>query len=104
MKTKKPSRKRSKTDGLSKAELKIIAELLDMACSEFSNHGCNDHSIPASDENKDIMREIVMDSYDRRDVEEAIEEIDESKDELAVFDTVLLGYFSQRCKNLSEKK
>lgn len=100
----KSSRKRSKTDGLSKAELRLISDLLGMAYDEFANHGCNDHTIAATDENKDIMREIIANTYDKRDVEEAIEEIDESKDELAVFDTVLLSYFAQRCKNLAEKK
>lgn len=102
--SKPKARRRSKTDGLSKAELKLIAELLDMANNEFGNHGCNDYAIPATDENKDIMREIITDTYDKRDVEESLEEVDESKDELSVMDVVLFDYFAQRCKKLAEKK
>lgn len=102
--SKPKARKRSKTDGLSKAELKLMAELLDMASNEFSSHGCNDYTIPATDENKDLMREIISDSFDKRDAAEAIEELGESKDELACDDTTLLRYFARRCKNLAEKK
>ena len=105
MKTKKkPARKRSQTDGLSKAELKLITELLEMATDVFSNHGCNDYAIPATDENRDILREVFSLMYEEYDLEDSLAELEDSKDELSVPDCVLFEYFALRCGKLAEKK
>lgn len=107
MKTKKkPLRKRSQTDGLSKAELALMARLLEEAADEFGNHGCNDYTVEATDANKDIMKQVVSEAagLTEPDLRDSIEEIDESKDEIMTFDSLLYGYFADRCKKLAEKK
>ncbi len=38
-------------------EYKIVADLLNMASNEFSNHGCNDYEIPYTKETVDLIEQ-----------------------------------------------
>lgn len=35
------------------------ASMLDMAEDEFANHGCNDHELPATQENLEFVRDMI---------------------------------------------
>lgn len=96
--------KRNKTDGLSKAELALIARLLEEASSDLSSNGCNDYSIPATEENKKIMLEMFEANGDINERQDDVAEVLEAKDEIDTYDWWLAGYFADRCKKLSEKK
>lgn len=87
---------------LSKTELKFIADMLSFAASEFSNNGCNDYIMPATDENKKFMIDLANDMMGS-DAKEEIERIVEEKDEILAMDWMMMKYLSKRCKALSEK-
>jgi hypothetical protein len=38
------------------AERTVLAELLRLASDQFGNHGCNDHPLPDTPENREIVR------------------------------------------------
>lgn len=40
---------------MTKSENKVIAELLRLASNTFSNHGCNDFTLPDTEENRNII-------------------------------------------------
>ena len=42
--------------GMNKAQYELAATLLDKAADEFSNHGCNDYTLPNTPENVELMR------------------------------------------------
>jgi hypothetical protein len=42
---------------------KVLAELLDRAAQEFSNHGCNDLTLPNEDWAWEIVRMMEEDNY-----------------------------------------
>jgi hypothetical protein len=46
----------------SKTELDVMSKLLDLASGEFSNHGCNDFEIPATDENISLATQVEDES------------------------------------------
>jgi hypothetical protein len=41
---------------MTKNQLEITSELLNLAATEFSNHGCNDYDLPATPENIELVR------------------------------------------------
>jgi hypothetical protein len=91
-----------KNDKLSKAELTVMAQLLEEAAEQLG--GRDDCTLPASPENKRLLRNIVLTSYHEADREEALQEIEDAKDELICFDDLLYEYFAQRCQKLANKK
>ena len=74
------------------AAWKILAQLLDVASEEFSNHICNDLDLPNTPENC----AIVMESESRG-------EVVVSRDGKTVYanDAILLGYFARLAKEFS---
>lgn len=98
--------KRSKTDGLSKAELKLIAVLLEKASDEFSNHGCNDYKIPATDEHKQIMLDMFQANgdFEERKRDGEVDEVMNAKDEIVTYDWWVMSYLADRCRKLGDKK
>lgn len=94
-----------KNDKLSKAELELMAELLFDAAELYSRGGDeDDYTLPASSENKELLRRVITTMYREAEQEDALREIEEEKDELSVDDWLLLEYFAQRCKKLAAKK
>ena len=84
---------------LSNLELKLISELLEMASSEFSNHGCNDFVLDATDENKDLICKIIEENGDS-EWEEHAADVRSKKDKIYFYDWWLMSYFARKCKNL----
>lgn len=93
---------KKKHTGLTKAELALISQLLEMASDEFSNHGCNDFKLPATEENKALMSRMIETSFDECDQEEALQDIIDAKDEIFTVDSMLMGYFARRCAQLAK--
>jgi hypothetical protein len=87
---------------LTKAELALISQLLQEASDEFSNHGCNDFTLPATEENKAIVAEMYRSCLGKEDADEEMEELENEKDELFINDWMLMDYLANRCKQLSK--
>ena len=93
-----------KIKSLSKNELAFIADFLEWAGREASNNSCNDYVMPATEQNKEFMIEVISEMMgDSRDAREEIQTIEESKDEILACDWMVMKYLSKRCKNLSTK-
>ena len=92
-----------KNDKLSKAELELMAQLFEEA-TESADYGTIDYGLPASSENKELLRKVITTMCDEADQEEALLEIEEAKDELLTTDGLLLDYFAQRCQKLANKR
>ena len=86
---------------LSKDELHLIAQLLEMASEQFSNHGCNDFKLPATKENKAMLLEMVDHCYGEEDKKDALDRIAKSKKTIMTFDWMLMSYLAKRCRKLS---
>jgi hypothetical protein len=93
-----------KNDKLSKAELTVMAQLLETAANEFADHSDYNYALPASPENKDFFRRVIITMTDEADQEEALLLIEEEKDELLTTNGLLYDYFAQRCQKLASKK
>lgn len=73
-------------------ERKLIANLLNMAADEFSNHGCNDYPLANTQEN----RQIVSDAYRGDDDEWADEILTFKGEKLYTMDWLLMRHFAQK--------
>ena len=76
---------------MNKAEWKALADLLDMADEEFSNHGCNDYELDNTPDN----RKLVEDA-ERYLMEDDFDGISISDDGIKIYteDSILMGYFA----------
>jgi hypothetical protein len=90
------------TSTLSPAELNALAARLDSAAKEFSDHTCNDYPLPANAANKAIaiaaLKYIESTGDDEQDWEEFATDVEAAEDEIEFFDTWLMAYLAQRCK------
>jgi len=80
---------------LSNAEVKIIAELLKMASNEFCNHGCNDFVLEATEENKNLICQVIEDNGDSEWEEEA-EHVRAQTKRICFHDSWLMSYFARK--------
>lgn len=91
------------TKGLSTTELTMIAEFLEEAAEEFSEHSANDFLVPATAENKAIFV-AVLDHHDENEPDDEHEltgaEIMAAADEVFIYDDWAMAYFEQRCKSI----
>lgn len=85
-------------DGLPSEELSLISEFLDDAADEFADHGCNDFTRPATDENKAIFVAVVEHHGEDDANQLSVEEIMTSKDQVFVYDDWAMRYFAERCE------
>src|SRR3990167_2451927 len=76
----------------------ILAELLERAADEFSNHGCNDFDLPNTPENNAL---IV--SVEKWDNEKAFVGLSISKDGKTIYasDSQLMSYFAHLARELA---
>ena len=89
---------------LTTSELRLLAELLELASDTFGNHGCNDFdlekSVPLLEDRKGLSK--AYHEYNG-DPEEFIEE-----EKFGVFrffnDAALMGYLAHRIKEQLEQK
>lgn len=49
---------------MTKTQLKIAAELLELAADQFGNHGCNDYEIKNTKENLEFVKQMIAFSDD----------------------------------------
>lgn len=92
-----------KKAALTKAELKLIADMLEYASGEFANNTCNDFTFEATRENKDLMASFIKEMYDEGDVEEELDSLNREKDEIMTCDWMMMEYLSNRCRKLAAK-
>lgn len=76
-------------------ELKILADLLEMASNEFCNHGCNDYELENSVENFKI---ISSNFY--CDDEEFKPEYNPNNKKIYAQDTMLMDYFKNKIERM----
>ncbi len=93
---------KNKIPFLSKAELKMISQLLEEASEEYSNNGCNDYKVPATEENKKMVAEMIEANNDI-DWQDDVRDVMNTKDEIFTYDWMLMSHLANRCKKLSEK-
>jgi hypothetical protein len=88
---------------LTSAELTAIAELLQKASDEFSNHGCNDYKLLNTPENKIMLVEMIKANGDEESMEEEIEEVMSCKNKnIYTYDWWLMSYLADRCKEAAK--
>jgi hypothetical protein len=88
---------------LTSAELTAIAELLQKASDEFSNHGCNDYQLLNTPENKIMLVEMIKANGDEESMEEEIEEVMSCKKKnIYTYDWWLMSYLADRCKEAAK--
>jgi hypothetical protein len=74
-----------------------------MAADTSENTVEDDIIIPATDANKAMMVEVYHSScFDEAEMAEALEALDNEKDEIVAWPWMLLDYFATRCKALSK--
>lgn len=95
----------------SETELKILIEVLEMASSEFSNHGCNDFPLDPTEENKEFLIKMIRETCDEVDIEREINSLNKTsrtffdkKECYFSYDWVLMSYFANRCKEMLKKE
>jgi len=89
---------------LTKNELAELSELLELAAENLMDQSCNDYTLEPSAENRALLIKCYqyLDENDwpyDESLEEVIAEVEESEDELFVFDFALCTYFAARCKD-----
>lgn len=92
---------------LTKNELDHIAELLGKASDSFGNHGCNDYSVPNTDENWEMWEKM-----EAKNVSLSVEEWRKHKDynprptdeELYLYDWWVMSYLADRAAEESNAR
>jgi predicted DNA-binding WGR domain protein len=96
---------KSPDDGqdLSAIEIWSMRELLEDAAGEYSEHSCNDYTVPATEDNRQIIAAAIEFGY--RDSEEPSEDRLEAKADPAngtifIWDHWLMSYLAHRCRTV----
>lgn len=76
---------------LTDTEVKILADLLEMAHQEFSNHGCNDYPLENTDENWELIQNV-----DKNVCDEPTYESRPTDKKLYGTDWILMIYFQNK--------
>ncbi len=88
---------------LTDSELNLIASLLRQASDEFSSHTCNDRKVPNTEGNKELLIQMVKATYDKRESEEEIQEIQSCKKKfIFTYDWMLMDYLADRCEEAAK--
>ena len=101
------ARDTASSPGLSAAELRMMAALLDLMV-EFREMDRDDHDITvdytlsATDENKLFLASVIK-HEGPADWERMVADVRQSDDEIAVPDYWIMRYFTDRCKELAAK-
>lgn len=109
---KKPNKSKKPRKSLSKAELGLISQLLllaereiwansSMTYGEIEEIEEREYAISATEENKELMRQFILATYDEHDQELHLAELEEEKDEID-YGVELCGYLYDRCNKLSK--
>ena len=80
---------------MNKSQKLILAELLELAGEEFSNHGCNDYELPSTPENLELERQML----NHMGLAECQLNISEDKKTIYSGDHMLMYYFAKLLKD-----
>ena len=83
-------------------EYAILADLLEMADNEFSNHGCNDYSIPNTPETIELLRQAHEWNTNSDPAQLFEPSISKDGKEIYVMDYYLMGYFAHLFRKMAE--
>lgn len=83
------------TKPLTPAELKLMADVLELAGDQFSNHGCNDFEIDDTPEHRAIVAEMHKDDPGF-DIEDFL-----YHGKINAGDDSLMSHFADRCSALA---
>lgn len=86
---------------MTKAQLKIVAELLEIAADIFHNHGCNDYEIENTPENLEFVKQMIAADSDEDEPDEELE-ISEDGELIYLHDAMTMQYLSDLLKKESE--
>ena len=84
---------------LSKNDWRVLAQLLEMASNEFSNHGCNDFLLENTPENFALVT-----AYEQWNCPEEPYPLNISEDGLSIYtmDSALMGFFASIARENAE--
>jgi hypothetical protein len=84
-------------------EYKIIAELLEMASDEFSNHSCNDYEIDNTAENMDLLKDAHNWNVNGDPSQSFEPVISKDGSKIYVMDYFLFGYFAHIFRDMTNE-
>lgn len=85
-------------EAMTKAQMKLAAELLEVASDHFSNHGCNDYEIENTPENREWLIQGEMDNDKSLSRAQAEGSIIVHKGKLITMDWLLMARLSCQLK------
>jgi hypothetical protein len=80
---------------------KVLADLLELAGDEFSNHGCNDYSLPNTPENLEFMNAMLHWNAPDGTPDEYLIQLSPDRTEIYTSDSFLIAYFEHLAKELA---
>jgi hypothetical protein len=86
---------------LTETEANVLADLLEKASDEFSNHGCNDYPAPNNEETRALWK-AVMTWGNPTETEEINRE--HSRKRIYFMDWTLFGYFQSKVESAAGKE
>ena len=86
-------------DKFDTAAWKLLAQLLEMAGQEFSNHGCNDFELDNTPENVKLLFS-ALEWNDPNGAPWGIQ-LNQEQTKLYTSDTLLIGYFEHLAKEMA---
>lgn len=97
---------KSASDTFTTAEWELIAEFLEVAAEEFSEHSSNDFTLPATEENRAICRAALgyREAHHGQDEQSSsvLESVTNPADEVFIYDDWLMAYFADRTWTISK--
>lgn len=88
---------------LTPVELRLLAELLELASDTFGNHGCNDFDLEKSVPSLEDRRKLMKAFNDHNGSPEDFEHDEENGDQYLMFrDDLLMGYLAHRVREQIE--
>ena len=87
----------------SKLELTLIAEFLKVAKDELGKHGCNDYSLPNTQENVDLLNAMEQHNVGPGNEPDEVYVYDPSAKKLDTMDFCIAGYLSALAAEAAKK-
>jgi hypothetical protein len=84
--------------GLTVAELRLTARLLETAATEFSNHRCNEFTLKYTKENVDLLTAVNTHTLGAEDSEPIVFDSAKSGERLDSHDHILMDYIAHRIR------
>lgn len=88
---------------MTKQEMQIASNLLEIASDTFSNHGCNDFELPNTQETVDFLNAMEKWSAHGGEPEE-VHVFDSSKKTIYTYDWLLMKYLAARLNEDQSKE